>query len=210
MDPAIFLGADTPICAINVSPSATQDQGAKLHPQQPVHHSDLYPTNSLPEGFVTPVNIKNFSSALLDHPDQETCKYLIDGLTYGFDIGYTGPHSASKPKNLKSSLEHTDAVTIAVCKELKHKHTYNLQFLIYTSHHSVQGKKKDGTRRLIMDLSQPTGESINEGIDKEDFTVKYANFDQATELFFNSGKNCLMTKIDIQRAFHLLPVQPSQ
>eukprot|EP00111_Clytia_hemisphaerica_P023510 TCONS_00069282-protein len=60
MDPAIFLGADTPICAINVSPSATQDQGAKLHPQQPVHHSDLHPANPLPEGIVTPVHIKTF------------------------------------------------------------------------------------------------------------------------------------------------------
>ena len=61
-----------------------------------------------------------------------------------------------------------------------------------------------------MDLSQPSGESINEGIAKEDFTVKYANFDQATELIYKSGKNCLMTKIDIQHAFRLLPVQPSQ
>eukprot|EP00111_Clytia_hemisphaerica_P011848 TCONS_00034821-protein len=121
----------------------------------------------------------------------------------------TGPHSASTPKNLKSALEHTDAVTTAVCKELKRKHTSGpfLQPPIPNLHCSPLGsrEKKDWTRRLIMDLSQPTGESINEGIAKE-----YANFDQATELVFKSGKNCLMTKIDIQHAFRLLPVQPSQ
>ena len=67
-------------------------------------------------------------------------------------------------------------------------------------------EKKDGSRRLIMDLSQPMGGSINEGIDKESFKVQYSHFDDATDLVYKMGTNCLMSKIDIQHAFRILPV----
>ena len=70
--------------------------------------------------------------------------------------------------------------------------------------------KKDGSRRLIMDLSQPCGASINEGICKEDFSVQYTHFDAATDLVFKKGRNCLMSKLDIKHAFRLLPVLPCQ
>ena len=66
---------------------------------KPVPHSVLQPTNPLPNGITTPVNIENF--ALSQHPDQELCKYLIDGLTNGFDIGYAGPHFTTLPMNLR-------------------------------------------------------------------------------------------------------------
>ena len=70
--------------------------------------------------------------------------------------------------------------------------------------------KKDGSRRLIMDLSQPIGGSRNEGIDKEPFTVQYSHFDDAIDLVYKMGINCLMSKIDIQHAFRLLQVKKSQ
>ena len=207
-----FPTANTPTYATFASQPVIQAQNAP--PPQPVHHSDLHPANPLPRTIVTPVNIENFSSALTEHPDQELCAYLINGLTHGFDIGYNGSHTASSPNNLRSALEHKDAVTTAICKELKRKHTsgpFSKPPIPYL-HCSPLGsrEKKDGTRRLIMDLSQPSGEPINEGISKDDFTVKYANFDHATELVYKLGKDCLLTKIDIQHAFRLLPVHPSQ
>ena len=61
-----------------------------------------------------------------------------------------------------------------------------------------------------MDLSQPQGSAINEGINKEEFVVNYTHFDKATELVRNSGRQSLMTKVDIQHAFRLLPVLPVQ
>ena len=85
---------DTSTSATNVLSQATQATQAPnvLHPSEHptlVPHSVLKPTNPLPNGITTPVNIENFSSALRQHPEQELCKYLIDGLTNGFDIGYT-------------------------------------------------------------------------------------------------------------------------
>ena len=67
----------------------------------------------------------------------------------------------------------------------------------YNLHCSLLGSrpKKDGSRRLILDLSQPMGASINEGISKDDFNVQYTHFDSATDLVFKKGKNCLMSKL---------------
>lgn len=207
---------DTSTSATNASAQTTQVPNVLLPPAHPipVRHSVLQPTNPLPNGITTPVNIENFSFALSEHPDQELCKYLIDGLTYGFDIGYAGPHFTTLPKNLRSATENSEAVTAAICKELSRKHTAGpySEPPLRNLHCSPLGsrEKKDGTRRLIMDLSQPFGESINEGIPKENFTVKYENFDTATDLVYHRGKDCLMTKIDIKHAFRLLPVRQSQ
>ena len=68
--------------------------------------------------------------------------------------------------------------------------------------------KPDGSCRLVLDLSQPTGQSINDYINKEDFPCKYTHFDAATELAYTMGRGCYLTKIDIKHAYRLLPVRP--
>ena len=117
--------ANSSTSAINASVQTTQDPGATPHHVQtpPVHHPVLHPANPLPNQVITPVNIKNFSSLLENHPDHELYDYLVDGLTNGFHIGFDGPHSTATPKNSKSATEHSEAVTNAICKELERKHT---------------------------------------------------------------------------------------
>ena len=62
----------------------------------------------------------------------------------------------------------------------------------------------------MLDLSQPKGLSINENILKEDFTVQYTHFDEATNLVRQAGQSCFLSKLDIKHAFRLIPVHPSQ
>ena len=69
--------------------------------------------------------------------------------------------------------------------------------------------KKDGTHRIILDLSSPRGSAINEGIPVELFSVKYSSFDDAVE-FVRSLGQCYMAKLDIKHAFRLCPVQQEQ
>ena len=98
-------------------------------------------------------------------------------------------------------------------KELDRGHTLgpfkNPPFDI--THRSPVGAvvKKDDSCRLIMDLSQPRGGSINEYISKDDFSVQYTHFDTATDMVRAAGIGCLLSKVDIQHAFRLLPVHPS-
>ena len=67
--------------------------------------------------------------------------------------------------------------------------------------------KPDGSTRLILDLSSPRGSSINDGIPKEPFSVKYAKFDDAVAMVALMP-HAYMGKIDIRHAFRLCPVHP--
>ena len=60
-----------------------------------------------------------------------------------------------------------------------------------------------------MDLSSPRGSSINDFIDKEDFSLHYATFDQALALVSSFGTGALMAKLDLKHAFRLCPVSPT-
>ena len=70
--------------------------------------------------------------------------------------------------------------------------------------------KPDGSVRLILDLSSPRGQSVNDGISKEEFTCKYSKFDDAVSIILHLGKGALMGKIDIKHAFRICPVDPEQ
>ena len=159
----------------------------------------------------TPVNIVSLSAELKHHPDEQFIASLVHDLQWGCNIGYAGPRSARITPNLKSAYLHPEAVSAALVKEVSNGHTAgpfptppipNLQC-------SPLGvvPKKDGSWRIIMDLSSPHGSSVNDFISKEDFALHYATFDQALTLVARYGTNALMAKLDIKIAFRLCPVR---
>ena len=211
-DSAANRHADSTTSATNAIVQVTREPDV-LPPL--LHHSDLSPPNPLPSKVSTPVNVHNFYKALANYPNTELKTYLIDGLTNGFSIGFNDTaHAPTQPNNLLSATQHSKEVTKALQKEIQRGHTSGpfLHPPWKDLHCSPLGsrEKKDGSRRLIMDLSQPQGNSINDNIEKEDFPCQYTHFDNATNMVYNKGKNCLMTKIDIKHAFRLLPVHPTQ
>ncbi|XP_030834399.1 uncharacterized protein LOC115921248 [Strongylocentrotus purpuratus] len=70
-------------------------------------------------------------------------------------------------------------------------------------------KRIEGEYRLIHHLSSPKGSSVNDCIDREEFTVRYSDFDEAVKLVVALGRNAFMGKSDIKSAFRLLPVNPA-
>ena len=158
------------------------------------------------------VNILRLKELLADHPDQSLVSSIIAGFEFGFDIGFRGTLTNTFPKNNKSAYEHKDGVTEAIRKEIERGHTAgpfpHPPFPV--NHISPLGAvpKPDGTIRLIMDLSQPAGNSVNDFISKEDFPCKYTPFDEATRLVRQAGPGCFLTKVDIKHAYRLLPVRP--
>ena len=53
---------------------------------------------------------------------------------------------------------------------------------------------------MIMHLSAPHGQSINDGISKEEFTLRYSRIDDAIRLInFAGGKGALLAKVDPQK-----------
>ena len=189
---------------------------AEARHQQTSYHSNRPESTfcPLPSAKSCNIDIVLFKKLLESHPDRSLVDYIVDGLTYGFDIGFTGEFSATRPKNLRSADQNKVLIQQAIDKEIARGHTAGpfTQPPFPQTHCSPIGSapKKDGTARLIMDLSQPRGYSINEGISKEDFSCDYSHFDDATDLVMKAGKGSLMCKLDIKHAYRLLPVRPDQ
>ena len=166
----------------------------------------------LPTNIQTPVNADLLAAELEVYTFPDLAEYLISDLREGFHLGYTGPRFAITPKNLKSAWDNAAQVTEAIVKELSRDHiagpfpTPPLENL----HCSPLGAvpKNDNTWCLILDLSSPRGQSVNESISKDDFSVKFTKFDDAVDMVSRLVKGALMAKIYIKHAFRLLPVHP--
>ena len=176
--------------------------------------SESPPFNPIPAQKSCNIDIDRFEQLLRSHPNQPLVAYIVDGLRNGFDIGYTGPFTDTLPKNLKSADQNKQHIQKAINKEISRGHTAgpfsSPPFPLTHCSPIGAAPKKDGSVRIIMDLSQPHGLSINDCISKEDFSCEYSHFDDATDLLMNAGRGSLLCKLDIKHAYRILPVRPDQ
>ena len=136
----------------------------------------------LPKQIISPIRVEVLSQYTMEHPDRELVNFLINGFKDGFDIMYVGSITPTTPKNLKSARDNPEEVTQAITTEISRGHTSG-PFTVSpfaVAHCSPLGAvQKDPCSpkiRLILDLSQPSGESINEGIIDEFCSVKYTSW----------------------------------
>lgn len=82
----------------------------------------------------------------------------------------------------------------------------------YIMHWSSLGVvlKKDGSYRIIWDLSSPRGNAINKGICEEEFSVWYSTSDDALNLVSGLMPTDFLAALNIKHAFQLRPVKPAQ
>jgi len=73
----------------------------------------------------------------------------------------------------------------------------------------VVPKAKAGEYRVIHDLSSPHGSSVNDGISPDCKSVKYQSIDLACRLILKFGGKCMLSKIDVEHAYKLIPVHSS-
>lgn len=60
---------------------------------------------------------------------------------------------------------------------------------------------------MIHDLSSPAQCSVNDGINKEDFSLHYVIIDSAISAILDHSKGAYLSKVDIKLAFHICPVR---
>ena len=61
---------------------------------------------------------------------------------------------------------------------------------------------------LILDLSYPTGHSVNDGIELELCSLSYTSVDHAAGLIIAQGGGTLQAKLDLKSAYRMVPVHP--
>ena len=62
--------------------------------------------------------------------------------------------------------------------------------------------------RLIVDLSSPTGQSVNDGITPDLCSLSYASIDDAVRLVISCGHGSMLAKMDLKEAYRAVPVHP--
>ena len=79
----------------------------------------------------------------------------------------------------------------------------------------INSRPKKGTdaRRFILDLSFPIGQGVNDGIPKDTYLgkaiqLKYPSIDNLLKRVYKVGTSCLQWKVDMDRAFRQIPIDP--
>ena len=133
--------------------------------------------NPLPECPFTVVRIEVMAGLLVDHPSPPLVEFVLSGLRRGFSIGFVGPVTPGKEAPNHSAVLRRSLATAAIVRELRSGFLAGpfLRPPFPQFHCSPIGAadKPDGSARLLLDLSFPRGDSINEGIDAEFFSVQY-------------------------------------
>ena len=164
----------------------------------------------LREEVCTPLRHLSFQRELVNHPDKALVSWLLNGIKQGVTLGYDGPRGPMTARNLSSAFQHTQITDREIHKECQAGRVQGpftnppLQNLKCSGVGVVP--KKNGKWRMIHHLSAPTGQSINDFITKDAFSLHYSSVDDATNILSSLGKGALLAKVDLKSAFRMIPV----
>ena len=162
------------------------------------------------------VNIGQLNEELKNHPDRSYVTYLINGFTNGFDTGFTRlPELSFECKNLLSARRYPISTSELIKSELSKGFLIGPFDSIPFSEYRINPVgiaigKYSSKKRLIVDMSAPHENdhhpSLNELINKEDYSLSYVTIDNAISLIKNVGKGAWLCKTDLQDAFKQCPL----
>jgi hypothetical protein len=169
---------------------------------------------------VAPIDIKvlAFEHELVRHPDRFEVERLLQGLEHGFHTGIAYLPSVSfECKNLLSASKYAEDTSRLIEQEvgkgfLSGPFTYPPFDTVRINPIGVVESKYSGKKRLIVDMSAPHNlsnvHSINDLIDKQDFSLTYVRLDDAIKLIklMKQDTPLLLCKTDIADAFKQIPL----
>ncbi len=163
----------------------------------------------------TPLNFTAWEDHLSTHPDSAFSHYILHGIKHGFRVGYNyKAHSCFQASsNHPSAREHPTVISKSLETEVaKGRLIGPLDITLFpyvqVSSLGAVPKKHTDKWRLILDLSHPKGQSVNDGIDHTSCSLTYIKVDDIVQQILSKGKGCLLAKIDIESAFRNVPVHP--
>lgn len=165
---------------------------------------------------ITPLVHMHWVQALREYPDTVFARYITEGIRCGFRIGFRHGQlrCQSALQNMPSAMVNPQPVTMYLGEEraagrvlgpLIPAQVPSLQI----SRFGVIPKSNQPNKwRLILDLSHPTGFSVNDGIDTGMCSLKYTTVEEAVSRIVDCGRGTLLAKVDIQHAYRNIPVHP--
>ena len=164
---------------------------------------------------VTPLRVEQFAAELCNHLDQSWVAYVLDGLHFGFKLGFTlGPRLKLATPNKPSALSHSRVVTEYLANEvflgrvagrIDSPPLFRWQISTFGV---IPRKGQPGKRRLIVDLSSPGESSVNDGIEAERFPLQNIRIDDVIRKVAKHGADALTAKFDMDAVYRNIPVHP--
>ena len=159
----------------------------------------------------TPIRPLILEWELRDHHDKTFVEQLLSDIRHGCDIGFTGPQFAYTASNLQSAFSQPSILDNALVTECSLNRVLGPFDSPPLPNFRCSGlglvPKQDGGWRTIYHLSAPLGKSINDFINPDTYTLTYCSVDDAFAIVNLLGPGTLLSKIDLQNAFRLIPVR---
>ena len=195
---------------VNTHTSAGMPAVAEPTQPSPVHYGQAPRVSELQRAH-TPLRRSAFEHELANHPDKTLVAWLLDAIDNGVSLGYTGPRAPYIARNLTSALHHSAVIDKELAREVEAGRIlgpYSDRPLpnLHCSGLGVVPKHNDKWR-VIMHLSAPPGNSINDYIPPENYSMHYSTVDDAVRLLTAHPPGALMAKVDLKAAFRMVPVR---
>ena len=160
------------------------------------------------------LNIKAWERLLYNYPN----KFLIQYIKFGFPLSICNHDNlkVTYVNNHHSATEHPQAVQDYINKELEYGALLGPVKHVTSSHFHcsplLTRPKDDDKSRIILNLSHPQGQSLNDNVDKlrfdnRHFSLKLVSVDDIIQEIL-ACDSPLIFKIDVSRAFRNLRVDP--
>ena len=196
--------------------------GEGLVISSPVDQHERVKASGLPNflGVRTPVNsqlkVQVWEKYLSEYWDNQ----VVHLLKYGFPLDFNIDCKLYCDKqNHSSAVNYPNDIQAYLQEEISHGAILGpfSDNPVESAHYSpFMSRDKPGskTRRVIIDLSWPKGNSINDGIHKDsylgtDFALSFPTVDTITEALKVLGRGSHLLKIDVSRAFRHVKVDPA-
>ena len=125
---------------------------------------------------------------------------------------YNASTPAARRHNHPSALANRPVVSERIWHEVGLGRMIGPMSLVEGIHTSPIGlvpkARQQGKWRMIVDLSSPKAKSVNDGITSELCSLLYARINNALEIIPTMGLGTLLTKVDLQDAYRIVPVHP--
>jgi hypothetical protein len=132
---------------------------------------------------------------------------VLNYIDKGADIGCRGPaRGPSRSSNAASAYQFGPQVTDAVAEWVAKGYAFGpvkadeVPIAAKVSGIMVR-PKPNGSVRVILNLSAPKGNSVNDGINKDDFPAKMSSTAAWIQVLNQAGKGCLIMKTDWASAY---------
>ena len=152
----------------------------------------------------TRLNIPFWRSQLQNYHDSEVVNFLEYGWPINVAVSEDRFQFASYPRNHTGAKEFPAAVETYLAKEIEHgavlgpfKSNPFTHDIVMSPLNTVP--KSAGSRRVILDLSWPKGNSVNSFIDKDSYlgeecVLSLPKLDKLVQIVLSKGKGCLLLK----------------